>query len=431
MPMTIEDAGHLLRRAGFGGTQAEIATIAALDRAAAVDSLLNATPPAEQLPAEFNDPNKGDYEQLIAVNQMWFDRMATSKAPAVEKMTLFWHGHFTTSSEKVGTTRFLYDQLAFHRANALGNFATLTQGVAVLPAMLVFLDGAYNQAGHPNQNFARELMELFTLGIGNYIEQDVIEGARAWTGYNLSDDGKSFLFRSNAHDKANKTIFGITKNWDGPMMIDEILKGSKKDIMARYMAKKLWEFFAHPGPPAGVVDALATVFLSSGLDIKALMRSLLLRDEFYSVTAKQNLVRTPIEAAVSTMKALNLQATSLDLPWHLANEGQEPFNPPNVSGWRPNGYWISTSTAAARAAFTWHVLDVASQAKKLPDFTKLSVDSAVDGAFVAARSRPVSTVTRDSVRAWLTGVRGAADYFGDERFDLMFLVLMSPELQLD
>jgi uncharacterized protein (DUF1800 family) len=429
--MTIEDAGHLLRRAGFGGSQTEVAALAALDRAAAVDSLLNAAPPAEQLPAEFNDPNKGDYERLIALNQMWFDRMATSPAPAVEKMTLFWHGHFTTSYEKVGNTRFLYDQLAFYRANAFGNFATLTQGMAILPAMLVFLDGDYNQAGHPNQNFARELMELFTLGIGNYTEQDVIEGARAWTGYNLSNDGQSFLFRSNVHDKANKTIFGITKNWDGPMMIDEILKGSKKDIAARYIARKLWEFFAHPVPPAGVVDALATVFLSSGLDLKALMRAMLLRDEFYSVTAKQNLVRTPIEAAVATMRSLGLAAMNLDLPYHCANEGQEPFNPPNVSGWRPNGYWISTSTAAARAAMVWHVLDVASQSKKLPDFTKQAVDAAVDGAFAKAQAGSVSPVARDAVRTWLSGVRTATNYFGDERFDLMFLVLMSPDLQVN
>ena len=430
MPMPVEDATHLLKRAGFGGTAAEITATATRDRAAAVDGLLNAAGLPEQVPAEFNDPNKGDYERMIALSQQWLDRMATTTSPLQEKMTLFWHGHFTTSSEKVGKAQALYDQLVFHRANALGDFKVLTQGMATQVAMLIFLDGSFNRVGHPNQNFARELMELFTLGIGNYTENDVIEGARAWTGYNLSDDETAFLFRPGNHDAKAKTIFGITKNWDGAMMIDEILTGSKQAVMARYIARKLWEFFAHPGPPAGVVDALAQVFIDNGLQLKPLMRALFMRDEFYAPAAKQGLVRTPIEYAVSLLRSMQLVASQLDLQYHLTNQGQEPFNPPNVSGWKANGYWISTSTAAARAAFIWHLLDRANQAGKLPDFTKQTVPVATTSAFATVQLTSPSPVTKAAVQNWLDGVRKATDYFGDQRFDLMFLVLMTPDLQV-
>ena len=430
MPMPVEDATHLLKRVGFGGTAAEITATATKDRATAVDDLLNATGPAEQAPAELNDPNKGDFEQLQAVSNQWLDRMATTSAPLEEKMTLFWHGHFTTGSEKVGKTKALYDQLAFYRANARGDFKVLTQGMAIQVAMLKFLDGDFNRVGHPNQNFARELMELFTLGIGNYTEQDVIEGARAWTGYNLTDDETAFLFRVGNHDAKAKTIFGITKNWDGPMMIDEILTGSKQAVMARYMARKLWEFFAHPGPPAGVVDALAQVFIDNGLQLKPLLRALFLRNEFYAPAAKQGLVRTPIEYAISLLRSMNLVAGDLELMYHLTNQGQEPFNPPNVSGWKSNGYWISTSTAAARAAFIWHLLDRANNAGKLPNFKAQTPAVATTSAFTKVQLTAPSTVTKGAVQTWLEGVRVAKDYFGDERFDLMFLVLMTPDLQV-
>ena len=267
MAMSIADASHLLRRAGFGGTSAQIAALAALDRAPAVDSLLNATGLPEAPPAIFNDTTKGDYEYLIGLIEDWLKRMATSPAPIQEKMSLFWHGHFVSSVDKVGSVFLMYEQQKFYRQNALGNFRTLTQGMATQVAMLRYLDNDSNVKGRPNQNFGRELLELFTLGIGNYAESDVIDGARAWTGHNVSDDGSAYLFRAGNHDTGNKTIFGITKNWDGPDEIDEIVMRTKQPIMARYIAKKLWEFFAHPGPPAGVVDALATEFISSGLSV--------------------------------------------------------------------------------------------------------------------------------------------------------------------
>ena len=430
MAMSTADASHLLRRAGFGGTNAQVTALAALDRAAAVDQLLNATGLPEAPPAVFADTSKGDYEWLIGLGQDWIKRMATSPAPIQEKMTLFWHGHFTSSAEKVGSVKLMYEQQKFYRANALGDFRVLTQGMATQVAMLRYLDGDDNAKGHPNQNFARELLELFTLGIGNYAESDVIEGAKAWTGYNVSDDGSAFLFRTSNHDTTNKTIFGITKNWDGPTEIDEILLGSKQQTMARYMATKLWSFFAHPGPPAAVVDALVAAFIAGNLSVKALLRVLFNRDEFYSTTAKQGLVRTPIEWAVTAMKSLQLNATDVDLQWHLANQGQEPFNPPNVAGWKQNGYWISTSASASKAAFAWHLLDRTNEAKLMPDYSKQTVANAVQAALDKFAIQAPSTVTRGALTAWLDGVRKATDYYGDPNYDLLFLVLMSAELQV-
>lgn len=428
MPMPTSDAAHLLRRAGFGGTPSEIATFAALDRAAAVERLVNAagSPPAR--PPILDDTTKGDYERLLALIQDWISRMATSSSPLEEKMTFFWHGHFVSGYVKTDSISQMYDQIAFYRANALGDFRALTQGMAIQVAMLRYLDGDSNSKGRPNQNFARELLELFTLGIGNYAESDVIEGARAWTGYNVSDDGSAFQFRPTRHDTGTKTIFGIAKNWDGPMEIDEILLGSKQATMARYIAGKVWSFFAHPNPPAAAVDAMAQAFVAGGLQIRPLLRTMFLRDEFYSATAKQGLVRTPVELAVTAVRALGVPTTELDLQWHLSNQGHEPFNPPNVAGWKQNGYWISTSEVAARAAFASHVLDRANDQRLLPDFTRKALDAAVQSAFETFSVPSPSPASKAALTAWLDGVRKATDYFGDPNYDLLFLVLMSPDL---
>ena len=430
MVMSIADASHLLRRAGFGGTTAEVTALAALDRAPAVDKLLNAVGLPEAPPAIFADDTKGDYEYLIALGQDWLRRMATSPAPIIEKMSLFWHGHFTSSAEKVGSIKIMYEQQKFYRANALGDFSVLTQGMATQVAMLRYLDGADNVKGHPNQNFARELLELFTLGIGNYAESDVIEGAKAWTGYNLNDAGDAYMFRAGNHDNTNKLIFGVTKNWDGPTEITEILTGSKQQIMAKYMAGKLWSFFAHPGPPAGVVDALAAAFIAANLSVKALLRAIFLRDEFYAPAAKEGLVRTPIEWAVAALRSLQVQATDVDLQWHLANQGQEPYNPPNVAGWKQNGYWISTSASASKAAFAWHLLDRTNEKKLLPDYSKQTVANAVQAALDKFAVTIPSALTRTSLSNWLDGVRKDKNYSGDANYDLLFLVLLSPDLQV-
>ena len=238
--------------------------------------------------------------------------MVNKPRPLQEKMTLFWHGHFVSAWWDVGKGFHMMQQAQMYRDNALGNFRNLTQAMAIDRAMLVYLSNAQNRKGAPNQNFARELMELFTLGVGNYAESDVEASARAWTGHNA--DWPEYVYRSIrlGTTPGMKTFFGTTKNWNGPDIIDEILlnNAAKKQIAARFITKKLWEFLAHPGPPTAVLDAIAPVF-AADWNITNLARLILNRPEFYSTTAKQGLVRTPIEYIVALCYYTGLTADDL------------------------------------------------------------------------------------------------------------------------
>ena len=231
------DIAHLLRRTEFVVKHARLSALTPLTLAQAVDDVLdfsqNGNP---QLPTEFttHDENNSWGQYVNAVN-WWLDSMRTRPRPMQEKMTLFWHGHFTSSWwDGIGRTDHMMHQNQLYRTQAQGNFLTLTQAMSLEPAMLVYLNNADNRKGSPNQNFARELMELFTLGVGNYTEADVEAAARAWTGHNADWPAYNYLFVSNRHDLANKTFFGTTKNWDGPDIINEILRdnAAKKLVAA-------------------------------------------------------------------------------------------------------------------------------------------------------------------------------------------------------
>jgi uncharacterized protein (DUF1800 family) len=229
MPTSRQDVAHLLRRAGFAPLPAEIDALTSLDRPAVVEQVLNtsAAPPAPP-PSEVGNPAISQWDQFVALQQWWIDRMRTSPCPIQEKMTLFWHGHFVSSLDKVGQTSMMLAQNQKFRSMAMGSFRTLTQSIALDPAMLRYLDNADNVAGAPNENFARELMELFTVGVGQYRQEDVVASARAWTGYGLDSTGTAFVFDAASHDAGSKTFLGISRNWDGPAIIDELLAGSRK-----------------------------------------------------------------------------------------------------------------------------------------------------------------------------------------------------------
>jgi uncharacterized protein (DUF1800 family) len=325
--------------------------------AQAVENILNVGLNSNQLPPpNLTDvpPDGGGWDQYVAACDWWIGRMAGMERPFLEKMVLFWHGLFVSAWHDVDGGFRLTRQLQTYRANALGNVVTLTQAMAVDSAMLVYLSNAENYKDAPNENFARELMELFLLGANNgYTQTDVQEVARAWTGHNArwnQNDAlsRSYAFDPSEHDYGQKTIFGITKAWDGPEVINEILAGSRAQLSARYIAKKVWEFLAHPGAPAAVLDAVAPVFAADH-DIKNLVRNILNRDEFYATAAKQGLVRTPIEYFVALSYHTGATADALGLSWGAEATGQQIFQPPNVSGWRPNGYWLNTSGVSGRA----------------------------------------------------------------------------------
>ena len=187
-------------------------------------------------------------------------------------MTLFWSNHFVSSFDKVYDARAMWDQVQLYRSLALGNFRTLCHQMALTVAMLEYLDNATNAAGSPNQNFARELIELMTLGPGNYTEADVDASARAWTGHGIDDSvqPRRYVFRPTWHDNGTKTFFGTTKNWDGPAIIDEILDNpAKRTIMARFICRKLWGWFAYAKPADAVINGLADVFVANNLGDRA------------------------------------------------------------------------------------------------------------------------------------------------------------------
>jgi uncharacterized protein (DUF1800 family) len=356
--VTSQDAAHLLRRVGFGPTAAEIQALTGLTRQAAVASVMDFTgAPAVVRPAV--DDRDNQWDCYVNAQEWWVERMRTTTKPLQEKMTLFWHNHFCSGQDKLFDMTAMFDQNQKFRTLGMGNFETLCQTIAVDPAMLVYLDNATNRVGAEQENFARELMELFTLGVGHYTEQDVVAMAKAWTGHNIigwngSFTDPTYIFRANRHDNSVKTLFGISQNWDGPQTITEIVNGSKKTECSRFIARKMWKYFAHTQPSDGLVNALAAVFAGS-MVISDLVGAILLHDEFWSSASRWSLVKSPVEFVVDVLRRVGQPSTVAGLPWAVEGMGQVLFNPPNVAGWGQNAYWLSTATAWARGGWLTHL----------------------------------------------------------------------------
>src|SRR5262249_5378959 len=323
------DVAHLLRRAGFGGTPNQIATLAAQDWSTTVDQLLDfSAAPADVEPAFLTDDSLGDWEKEFQLQAWWLDRMMTTTTPLQEKLTLLWHGHFATANNKVDDARLMYLQNALFRAGAAGNFRDLVQQMSLQPAMLIWLDNDPNTKGHPNENFARELMELFILGVGQYTQDDVVASARAWTGHNTLDgDRTQYHFYPTRHDDGMKTFMGVTKDWDGPDVIDFILRDDPTRVAAaaRFIAKKLWTFLAYPLPDDTIVQAIADVLVANSFAIGEAVRAIFNHSAFLSDTAKQGLVRSPAEWVVACMRAVGLTADDANPQWWMEDMGQQLF----------------------------------------------------------------------------------------------------------
>lgn len=436
------DIAHLLRRAGFGGTAAQISTLAAQDWATTVDQLLDfSAAPVDTEPAFLTDGSLGDWEKEFALQAWWLDRMATTTTPLQEKLTFFWHGHFATANYKVADSRLMYLQNALFRSMATAGFRDLVQQMSLQPAMLIWLDNDPNEKGHPNENFARELMELFTLGVDQYTQDDIVASARAWTGHNTLDSDRTvYHFYPERHDDDLKTFMGVTQNWDGPDIIDFILGGdaTHKAIAARFIATKMWSFFAYPNPDAGIVTDLATAFLADDLSVETLVRTLFNHPAFLSDAAKQGLVRSPVEWIVACMRAVDLSAADSNPQWWMGDMGQQLFEPPNVSGWRPNGYWLTTSRLWTRANWSRYIIWLDSVSvpgttigDTLSDIMGLTVANAVQHAFDVLGVDNPSSHTRAKLEAWLTAQRADSNAWTNYSFiNLLTLVMLSPELNL-
>ena len=343
-PFTKRDAAHLLRRAGFGGTAQQVEALAAAGAVAAVDSLLHPSAP-EAAFADYPDPALlFDVKTRNATAQNWYlDRLLRTQHPLVEKMVLFWHGHFATSMQKV-PANLMVGQIDLFRSQALGNFRTLLLSVSKDPAMLVWLDNRFNVKAHPNENYAREVMELFALGLGNYTEDDVRDGARAFTGWTL-DKAQNFVFLPARHDDGPKSFLGRTGTFGGEDAIDIIVQ---QPAHSRFLSRKLLEYFVYSDPEPELVEAVAERYSLSGFDIAKTVGTLLRSNVFYSPRAYRALPKSPIEFVVGLQRFMDVRSVPKDTIYWLQRMGQIPLEPPSVKGWDGGPTWINTATLLAR-----------------------------------------------------------------------------------
>ena len=330
---------HLLRRAGFGGTPDEINQMMSLSHAEAVEKLLNFTSSASN---SFNIEQRMQEANFMPhlndLQYWWLTNMLHNPNPLQEKMTLFWHGHFTTAFSKVDFPVLLMEQNDLFRKNALGNFRDLTKAVSRNVAMVYYLDGQANHKGKPNENYARELMELFTIGIGNYTEQDVREAARAFTGWGIKN--RAFFLNPNDHDNGSKTFMGQTGNFGGDDVIDIILKRPES---AHFIITKLWNYFVYPNPEQAVVDRLTKIYFDNNYELKPVMRAILTAPEFLSDKAYRALVKSPTEFVVGSLRQLNISNIGQNSGQAISHMGQALFSPPSVKGWDGGISWFNSS----------------------------------------------------------------------------------------
>ena len=356
---TRDAAAHLLRRAGFGGPPAEVDALYAKGLEGAVSSLV-----------DYESIDLTSYETSLAARtynlltvrgiQQWFlDRMAFSPRPVQEKMTYFWNLHWTSGIAKVRGETLILNQNKTERQYAVGKFDDLVVKISQDPAMLYWLDNWLSRATRPNENYARELMELFSLGVDNYTQTDVTEVARAltgWTiqGYTQADgyNGAFFVDNPAFHDNGSKTILGQTGNWSQLQAIGIILNhtDARGSVSGRFIGGKLWKFFAYDDPPDFVVDQLASIYVSSGRVIREVVRAIFLSPEFYEAHTRKSWVRSPVEYAVAQVRMLEGASDFSSAANSLSGMGQILFNPEDAKGWDWGTSWMNTGTLFARAA---------------------------------------------------------------------------------
>lgn len=364
-------AAHLLDRAGFGGTPDEIAALAELPPRQVVARLVNYQRVVQDKrlrdfqvqPYVAPPPSKGqtkyqrnlqvffgrvgqDNGQIEAARNWWLERMLLSRRPLEEKLTFFWHGHLTTSNAGVYMSSALIRQNQLFRRHAAGNVGELILAVSKDPAMLRYLNNNANIKGRPNENYARELMELFTLGEGNYTETDIKQAARALTGWTFTGDG-AFLFRRNRHDDGEKTFLGETGKFDGTDIVEIIIEQRQH---AHFLCNELFRFFVHDEPTDEQLSAMIWSYRAGGNRVRPVLNQLFMSNAFYSDKAIATRVKSPVEYLVSTWKAMGLQDVPQQgsLKTDLAEMGQVPFYPPTVEGWEGGPAWITSSTLLAR-----------------------------------------------------------------------------------
>jgi uncharacterized protein (DUF1800 family) len=347
--INMDPIAHLHRRAGFGATPAELEAGRRQGYAATLEQILRydaAPDAAEAALAQY--ASQLDLTRPVGIQTWWLIRMLTTTRPLVEKMTLFWHNHFATALYKVKQPGLMLQQNNMFRGRGMGRFRDLLLGVSQDPAMLIWLDSNTNRKGRPNENFARELMELFTMGIGHYTETDVLEAARAFTGWFANPRTGQFFFNAQQHDNGTKTVLGHTANLNGTDVIDILVY---RPETARFLARKLWVWFIHDNPTEAEIEPLAQLYLASDTQIRPLVEAILRHPAFTSDAAYLAKVKSPVEFVAGALRSLPGDFNPLVLPGAMRLMNQELFNPPDVKGWDGGMDWISTTTLLARVNF--------------------------------------------------------------------------------
>jgi uncharacterized protein (DUF1800 family) len=388
--------------------------------------------------------------------------MLKVKEAAIEKLVLFLHDHIPSSADAVGDVGLLARQNATFRIFGLGSFRDLLIEVTRDPAMLEFLDGFRNRSEAPNENYPRELMELFALGakdvngVDNYTQADVVELARALTGFGWDDwkKRKAIVVRSWAHDAGDKVIFagkphemagalGV-QDFDGNLfpanrnVIDALFAHRDSDgrpTLARFITRKLWEWYAYPDPPLALVDGLADIFVQSGYVVRELLTAILTHDEFYSDAARTSTAKTPVDFVLQALQALSIKPKSKVLPGTVSKMGMELFNPPGVNGWSHGANWLATSSYLARFEFAQAIADQRDswfkmKASKLVDTSTRDATQVVDDLL----AKLGITVPSDSRQALVDHLEGGAALSDEDWYEIKFmglfgLLLTLPEFQ--
>jgi uncharacterized protein (DUF1800 family) len=410
-----ERAAHLLERAGFGGTPEEVSRLASLTPQQAVDSLVDyqrvdnsdarafeesgvwdagmdpfpaSRAEAVRLGREHGEAlgvkvlPEGSPRRLqpvvdkffygLRANSIetqrlggwWANRMLTTKRPLEEKLTLFWHGHFATGDAKVRDYRMMLRQNEMLRKHAEGPLRDLLVGILEDPAMLVYLDNGENVKKHPNENFGRELLELFTMGVGNYSERDVREAARSFTGW--TNDVLEFKIDKDQHDAGEKTFLGRTGTLDGTDIIETILN---QKVTGEHVAGKMYRFFVRDEISPSVRTELGRGFKDSRYQVRPLLKRMFLSKDFYSAASMATQIKSPVLLVVSTYKKMGLRElpTVPDFGRLTGGLGQTLFDPPNVAGWAGGRTWITPATLLQRGNLFRDVLFADAKNFRAPD----------------------------------------------------------------
>lgn len=420
------DLAHLYRRAGFGATPAELdaavtagyaATVAALVRPpSASDNGVLATPPprltvAPPPAANETAAQRKAYQAQVSsegheLSLWWLDRMVMATNPFPEKLTFFWHGHFATAMSKVRSAALMLRQNELLRTGGLGAFDALDLAIARDPAMMIWLDENQNVAGRPNENFARENMELFTLGYGNYSEDDVREGARCYTGWRYDQKSNAFVEVAAKHDNGVKTVLGHTGNFDGGDLITIL---THSDASHRWISTRVWCRFAKTITTDPVVNTLMTTY-AQRLNIGSLMTATFTSPLF--LQTKGELVKQPVEYVVGALRALKMRADNQIYLGFLQALGQVPFEPPNVGGWPFDDGWLTTAASYNRMRFARFVA------------TRGDISAVADEP-VSSRADAAAHLL--SVDAWGAQTRVALAQVAHDPQSLMTLALCAPE----